>query len=188
MLRRWDSPCAARTRTRARGANTLPSSASRAVFAMMEAAMISGTVASPLTMALLGMPHAGQNRPSTSTRRGRTARACTARRMARSVALWMFSASISAWDAQPMLQATARALMTAAAAVLSSGSRAFESSRMSRGKSAGRMTAAAVTGPASGPRPASSTPQESSQSIISPTRLDHPPAGMFNYAPLGAVH
>ena len=60
-----------------------------------------------------------------------------------------------------MAQASARARMTRAAASRLAGVSRFESSRMSIGKSGGRITAAAVTGPASGPRPASSIPQSS---------------------------
>src|SRR5437764_968614 len=56
-------------------------------------------------------------------------------------------------------QAVARSLMRAASTSRRSGVRSFESARPLMRRSGFRITAAAYTGPASGPRPASSMPQ-----------------------------
>ena len=123
--------------------------------------MISGTSASPLTMAVHGTSSGSRKRPSISTSSGCTRRARSARHIASSEALWMLMRSISSAEHQPVAQAEARRRITAAAAARSSAASCFESFRQATGNPRGSTTAAAVTGPASGPRPASSIPQRS---------------------------
>ena len=86
----------------------------------------------------------------------------TARRIASNVACRMLSREISATDAAPTpISASPEACNAANAASRDSGVSFFESS-ISAARAAvspaGNTTAAAITGPASGPRPASSTP------------------------------
>ena len=66
--------------------------------------------------------------------------------------------SISSRSAQPTPQASARLRMMGASRARSAGVRTFESARPRMRRRGSRITAAATTGPASGPRPASSTP------------------------------
>src|SRR5439155_22529515 len=61
-------------------------------------------------------------------------------------------------EAKPMPQATARALIFGSRASRSAAVRRLESSRPATPRRLERITAAADTGPAHGPRPASSTP------------------------------
>ncbi len=78
--------------------------------------------------------------------------------MAMKVACLMLTASISAAVEKPTATASARAMIASNSFSRASGVKSFESLRP-RGRFCGsRMTAAAATGPASGPRPASSTP------------------------------
>ena len=85
--------------------------------------------------------------------------ASIARHIASPVAPRMFSSSISRAEAKPTPQAIARALISGSSAIRRFSVRALESS-MPGGRSSGfRITAPAETGPAHGPRPASSTPQ-----------------------------
>src|SRR5258706_5652747 len=82
-----------------------------------------------------------------------------ARRMARPVACRMLRLAISSTEAKPTAQATALALIST-----SSASRVLTESFLESSKPLGtffglRITAPALTGPAHGPRPASSTPQ-----------------------------
>ena len=123
--------------------------------------MISGTVASPLTMAAHGTASGRRKRPSISTSSGWTRRARRARHIASSDAWWMLMRSISSAEHQPVAHAVARRRITAAAAARSSAVSCFESFRQAAGNPRGSTTAAAVTGPARGPRPASSIPQRS---------------------------
>ena len=67
--------------------------------------------------------------------------------------------SISAASTRWMLYDTARAVMMSNRASRFFSVSFLESFRPEMSSSRGRMTAAAYTGPASGPRPASSTPQ-----------------------------
>src|SRR5919205_3944190 len=67
--------------------------------------------------------------------------------------------SISSTLAYAMDQAMARSLMRPASTSRRSGVRSLESARPFTRRAGSRITAAAYTGPASGPRPASSTPQ-----------------------------
>src|SRR5688572_21638526 len=107
----------------------------------------------------------------------------------------MFSVSISATSAQATDHAIAPPRILIASSARSSGSTTLES-RMPRMRRRGsRITAAATTGPASGPRPASSTPARkpsrtrlnASCAVIAPRQtrpvhqLDLRPAHQFDY-------
>ena len=70
----------------------------------------------------------------------------------------MLMESISAGVPQAMAHAIAFSLMMGSASKRFFSERALESARISNGKSDGRTTAAAHTGPAKGPLPASSAP------------------------------
>src|SRR5919198_1874318 len=70
----------------------------------------------------------------------------------------MFSRSISSTVENATDQEIARSLMRSASTSRRSGVRSFESARPLMRRAGSRMTAAAYTGPASGPRPASSMP------------------------------
>ena len=132
---------------------------SRVTLAMMLAAAMLRLRASPPTKALCGTGRPRTWSPSTRAWSGGAGRARTARAMARWVARRMLWRSISSTVARQAAQATPGCV---ARTVKIFSRRAagtfFESVRPSRAKSAGRMTAAATTGPARGPRPASSTP------------------------------
>ena len=134
---------------------------SRSVLAIIDAAMISGTRVSPLTTAVHRTASGRRKRPSISTSSGCTSRARRARHMASSDARWMLMRSISSAQHQPVAQAVACSRMVAAAAARSSAVSCLESFRQATGNRGGSTTAAAVTGPARGPRPASSIPQRS---------------------------
>jgi len=71
----------------------------------------------------------------------------------------MLMRSISAALASAMHQASAFSLISAASASRRFSVSFLESLRPAIGRAGSRITAAAVTGPASGPRPASSMPQ-----------------------------
>src|SRR6185503_10623087 len=85
--------------------------------------------------------------------------ASMARHMARPVACRMFSAAISSTEAKPTPQATALALICSSSASRVLTESFLESSRPLGTLFGSRITAPALTGPAHGPRPASSTPQ-----------------------------
>src|SRR5207302_593975 len=136
--------------------------ASRAVLARIDAAEIGRWCTSPSTNALAVQPRpGGQTLPSTHASCGRTGSECTARRMASIEAWKMFRRSISSTVESATAQAVARSLIRAASTSRRSGVRSFESERPLMRRSGFRITAAAYTGPASGPRPASSMPQTS---------------------------
>jgi len=132
---------------------------SRVTLAMMLAAAMLRLSASPPTSAVCGTGRPRAGSPSIKVWSGGAGRAFTARAMARWVARRMLRRSISSTPAWPVDQTTpgcvariAKNFSRRAAGIF------FESFRPSSLKSPGRMTAAATTGPASGPRPASSTP------------------------------
>src|SRR5579859_3880292 len=138
----------------------------------MEAAEIGPSVASPSTMARAGQPRpGGQALPSMIALLGLTARPATARRMASMEAWKMFSRSISSTVANATDQAVARSLMRSARSSRRSGVSTFESARPLMRRAGLRITAAAWTGPASGPLPASSTPQTSSSADDAEDRI-----------------
>ena len=94
-----------------------------------------------------------------STRASRSSfNASTARRMARPVACRMFNCAISAAEAKPTAQATALAFISTSRASRRLADSFLESFRPLGTLLGWRITAAADTGPAQGPRPASSTP------------------------------
>ena len=120
--------------------------------------------ASPPMMVSNGQAKRWRSRPSTSTKSagGSPARqrSTSARRMARRVASRMPQPSISPTVLQPIPQA-ALALIAAASSRRCDGASCLLSRtcRSQRGRVSGlRTTAPATTGPASGPRPTSSTP------------------------------
>jgi hypothetical protein len=126
----------------------------------MDAAAITFTFASPSTIARAETESAGQCLPSSKTSSGRTDRDSTARRMARRLACKMFKLSISSTLAQATDQASALFLMMSASRSRSRTLKTLESAIPVGARRVGsNTTAAAQTGPASGPRPASSTPQ-----------------------------
>ena len=132
---------------------------SRVTLAMMLAAAMLRLSVSPATSAVCGTESPRTGSPSTSAWPGFRGRASRARAMARCVARRMLSLSISATSAWPMPQwMSARAVRMAWKCSRFLAVNFFESSRPSSAQSSGKMTAAATTGPASGPRPASSTP------------------------------
>ena len=100
----------------------------------------------------------GQRLPSTSASSGATASPSQARRIASSVAWRMLSASISATSASAIAHASARSRITTASSSRRGADSSLESRSPAIGRAGSRITAAATTGPASGPRPASSIP------------------------------
>ena len=135
---------------------------------------MAGTRASPSTTASCsgaGMPNLRKYMggmicvPSTSRRAGtgpsafmRTRMAATARVMAMSEACRILMRDISSIQARPMPQPVASWRISAARRSRSSALSTLESSRPMRSNPSGKMTAAATTGPARQPRPASSAP------------------------------
>src|SRR3990170_4624920 len=82
-----------------------------------------------------------------------------ARRMARAVATLMLKRSISCAEAAPIPKATTRPRIRSARRTrLLAGRILLSRSPRTQEQPVGKTTAAATTGPASGPRPASSTP------------------------------
>ena len=131
---------------------------SRATLAMIEAAAIDRLLASPLTSVTPWHGNSlGQALPSIKAVSGQNANPSTARRIAKSDASRMLSASISSTLAQPIATwacawiRSNKILRLVAYSILESFN---PTGIMPRSK----ITAAAQTGPAKGPRPASSTP------------------------------
>jgi len=126
----------------------------------MDAAAITLTFASPSTIARAGSASIGHCEPSNNTSWGETESDSTARRMASRLACRMFRLSISSTLAQATAQASALFLMRIESRSRSRALKTLESAIPGGARRAGsNTTAAAQTGPASGPRPASSTPQ-----------------------------
>ena len=132
---------------------------SRAVLARMEAAAIAAQRPSPPTNASAAQPRSNTRLPSIRAVTGRSASWSTARRMASPVAWRMFRSAISATVAKAKPKARAVARISASSAARAAAVSALESFRPTGIRRGSRITAAAVTGPAQGPRPASSTPQ-----------------------------
>jgi hypothetical protein len=131
----------------------------------MDAAEMTGCVASPSTMVFARQSSLGARLPSIHASCGATPSPCTARCMASIEAWKMLIRSISSTLAEAMDQAMARSLMRAASTSRRSAVRTLESASPLMRRFLSRITAAAYTGPASGPRPASSTPQTSTLSM-----------------------
>ena len=127
--------------------------------ARIEAAEISGTRWSPFTSAKQATATSGTWSPSTTTSSGACCSISTARFIASSVARRMFRRSISSTEATATAQASARSRIATASASRVGSLSCLESASPSMGRAGSRITAAANTAPASGPRPASSTPQ-----------------------------
>ena len=137
---------------------------SRTTLAITLAAAMDRLRPSPPTIARDGAGNPGTGRPSTSRKSGGGRTRPTARRMARWVAQWMSRRSISSTVAHPTpIETSGRPRKRRAHVRRAAWERRFESvkprnSSTNHGRSTGRTTQAANTGPASGPRPASSTP------------------------------
>ncbi len=125
----------------------------------MDAAAMLTDSPSPLTTASSGTAVPSPNRPSMRMKSGLLESASTAFAIAFKDALWMFISSISSFHTVPTPMARALLHMSMRMDERAFGLKAFESF-MPRfnGGGKGRITAAATTGPASGPLPASSTP------------------------------
>ncbi len=124
---------------------------------------------SPPMIARAEQVTSGRSRPSTSNRRGRRGSEAVARAIAHSVALRM------SWTS--MREGGAKATATSAVAQMMSNSASrsgavsfLESSSPSGTRSGSRITAAATTGPAHGPRPTSSAPAMGASPAASASR------------------
>ena len=135
---------------------------SRSTLATIDAAAIEKQSASPPTTHCTLQHNAGGLLPSTRATSGGMRSRSTARAIASMVACRMLSLAISATDAAPTpMSALAHARSAVNAASRWAAVSFFESSSSSArfaGTPAVKTTAAATTGPAKGPRPASSTP------------------------------
>ena len=119
---------------------------------------MAGTLASPLTIASTGTFNRGGRFPSTTTRVGSTFRPSTARVIVAIVLCRMLMRSISSTSPHATHQASAFSRISRASASRFFAVSFLESANPSIGRAGSRITAAAQTGPARGPRPASSTP------------------------------
>src|SRR5579884_769307 len=132
---------------------------SRVTLARIEAALIAGSMASPSTIARAGQgASSGTCVPSISASCGTGASAASARAMPSRVARKMLCRSMSSTLTSTTLNASARSRMRAASAARRAGPSTFESASPRMRRAGSSITAATTTGPASGPRPASSTP------------------------------
>ena len=114
---------------------------------------------SPFTKASCGTGRPFTGRPSTRAMSGVSEREPSAIAIALCVARRMLISSISSGPIRATLQTTAGFPMISAQTIsLRRFVSFFESSSSGQEKDLGRMTAAAATGPAKGPLPASSTP------------------------------
>ena len=116
---------------------------------------------SPPMMVVQGTAQPGLLLPSTRTWCGGRGSRAMARRIASMLAQKMLRVSISATEAAAMEISAPAARRAANSSTRVAALSFLESSmpvRSARGRRAGRITAAASTGPASGPRPTSSTP------------------------------
>ena len=152
------SPCGARSHSPDAPAPSRIISRSRVTLATIEAAAIEATSASPEITASQSQPQSMRSRPSTNTSRGRTGSAAHRARQRPQRG----AQDVVAIDARrpsrrrPRPRRWRRSLRRASRAPRRSS---FLESSSPRGmRSGSRMTAAATTGPASGPRPASSQP------------------------------
>ena len=132
-------------------------SRSRVTLATMEAAAIEARMASPLITALHSQPISMRSRPSTNTSWGLIGRPATARASAHKDARRMLSRSMRHGGANATATcALAQILACSFSRVC--GSSFLESSSPRGTRLGSSTTAAATTGPASGPLPASSQP------------------------------
>lgn len=127
--------------------------------------MIWGIFVSPFTTASHAMGSEGVQFPSTKTSVTQICD-CSIRRYARSIARMvacrMLISSISALLDHATAQDIACSLISVSKSRRRRADSCLESRNSAQGKSGGSTTAAAHTGPAIGPRPASSIPQTSS--------------------------
>lgn len=139
-------------------------SASRVCLAMMDAAAMESDKPSPFTMPRDEKGKCGTGRPSikqcSTCRVYLLCRFSTALRMAKCVARRMLMRSITSASMTAYAQSTFLLEMSSSNNFSRFFAESFLESFSSRQtKSCGKITAAATTGPASGPRPASSMPQ-----------------------------
>src|SRR5512138_2821170 len=132
--------------------------ASRVTFAMIDAAATANDFASPSTTASHGTSHQTGSFPSTKRPWGSSPRAVNALFIARRLASRMLCASTSSTLPTPTPTATAFWRIRTAASSRSAAVITFESRTPRIFTPAGSATQAATTGPARGPRPASSMP------------------------------
>src|SRR5678815_1742860 len=145
-------------------------SRSRATLATTEAAATRRLLPSPLMTGIMRPSHWKSSRPSTRTRSGRGRSASTARCMLMSVAWRMLWRSMAAGWPKEIRTASALATISANNSSRSSSSICLESFTRKSGDSSRRTTAAHTTGPASAPRPASSTPAITEKPCVSNSR------------------
>ena len=127
-------------------------------FAITEAAAIDRLRPSPFTIARCTICMSGSVTASINRQSGLLDKPSIARRIAFCVAGRIPTASISAASASPTETSRAVSAISLKSRSRRSGKRHFESLRPGNSFWRGRTTAAATTGPARGPRPASSTP------------------------------
>ena len=136
---------------------------SRVTLAMIDAAAMERQRLSPLMIERCGRGISGKSNASSRSACGGSESWARAERMAYLVACRILRSSISSTGPMPTLTATACCMITSnwhsrTAAVICLESRT-PAKRVSRSlSSSGNMTAAATTGPARQPRPASSSP------------------------------
>lgn len=117
-----------------------------------------GSFSSPLIMVFVLQFKLGAHLPSIRLMSGDIGNSPTALRMANSEALNMFTLSISSTSARPRAQYRDCSHIASARTCRLFADSFFESVNPGRLNLAGNITAAAITGPAKGPRPTSSTP------------------------------
>ena len=155
---RFHSPCGGRSRSAGRSRSSSIIIRSRVTLAMMEAAAMESDSASPAMTVRTGQGSCGARLPSTRARLGGVASWRSASAMAQKVACRILSRSMRATSAMPM-PTCALARIGSKSASRCAALSFLESSRPSGMRAGSRITAAATTGPAQGPRPASSMPQ-----------------------------
>mmetsp|Transcript_2548 Transcript_2548/g.10072 ORF Transcript_2548/g.10072 Transcript_2548/m.10072 type:complete len:292 (+) Transcript_2548:113-988(+) len=134
---------------------------SRVTFASTDAAAMHTDLASPLTIASARSAKGGGTRlPSINTQSAFVLSPSTLRAMASMVASRMLISSMRSWSiTHTDLSTRSSAMSSSNTASRSSSVICLLSLMASMTRSSGNTHAAATTGPASGPRPASSTPQ-----------------------------
>jgi len=134
---------------------------SRVTFATIDAAATLAQRRSPATRFCCGQGRAGRATKSVMISSGTMASRASASAIAWRVAWRMLIRSIVSWSTTPTPTARACVWIRWKRTSRSAGRRSFESASPLMRRSGAMTTAAATTGPASGPRPASSTPATS---------------------------
>jgi len=131
---------------------------SRTTLATIDAAAIESDSVSPLMIEREGTARSGNVTASIKRQSAGGVSDASARRMARRVASKILRRSISCSVATPTPTARARWTITSYNRDRSDSETRLESSTPTKRQRVGKITAAATTGPARGPRPASSRP------------------------------